>query len=99
MLGCAGVGRPSADVESAFVADADGVSVVASGVCPLGVERSAGMNHPVASDVVVIADVGIATGTMVTTAVVHGVTLRGTGGTTMYHNQVDATVVLVLAAG
>ena len=46
--------------------------------------------------VVVIADVGKATGTMVTTAVVHGVTLRGAGGTTMYHNQVDATVVLVL---
>ena len=49
-------------------------------------------------DVVVIADVGEATGTMVTTAVVHGVTLRGTGGTTMNHNQFDATVVLVLAA-
>ena len=56
------------------------------------------MNHPVAGDVVVIADVGKATGTVVTTAVVHGVTLRGAGGTTMNHNQVDATVVLVLAA-
>ena len=39
------------------------------------------------------------TGTMVTTAVVYGVTLRGGGGTTMNHNQVDAAVVLVLAAG
>ena len=56
------------------------------------------MNDSVAGDVVVIADVGKATGTVVTTAVVHGVTLRGTGGTTMNHNQVDATVVLVLAA-
>jgi len=46
------------------------------------------MNYPIASDVVVITDVGKATGTMVTTAVVHGVTLRGTGGTTMNHNQV-----------
>jgi len=36
---------------------------------------------------------------MVTTAVVHGVALRGAGGTTMYHHQVDAAVVLVLAAG
>ena len=54
------------------------------------------MNRSVAGDVVVIADVGKATGTMVTTAVVHGVTLRGTGGTTMYHNQVDATEVLIL---
>ena len=57
------------------------------------------MNHPVAGDVVVIADVGKATGTIVTTAVVHGVALRGTGGTTMYHHQIDAAVVLVLAAG
>ena len=57
------------------------------------------MNYPIASDVVVITDVDKATGTMVTTAVVHGVTLRGTGGTTMNHNQVDATVVLVLATG
>ena len=56
------------------------------------------MNHPVAGDVVVIADVGKATGTVVTTAVVHGVTLRGAGGTTMNHDQVDVTVVLVLAA-
>ena len=56
------------------------------------------MNHPVAGDVVVITDVGKATGTVVTTAVVHGVTLRGAGGTTMNHNQVDAAVVLVLAA-
>ena len=56
------------------------------------------MNDSVAGDVVVIADVGKATGTVVTTAVVHGVTLRGTGGTTMNHDQVDATVVLVLAA-
>ena len=39
---------------------------------------------------------GKSTGTMVTTAVVHGVTLRGSGGTTMNHDQVDATVVLVL---
>ena len=50
------------------------------------------MNHSVAGDVVVIADVGKATGTMVTTAVVHGVTLRGTGGTTVYHNQIDEAI-------
>ena len=68
------------------------------GMCPHLVEGTPGMNHAVAGDVVVIADVGKATGTMVTTAVVHGVTLRGAGGTTMNHNQIDATVVLVLAA-
>ena len=56
------------------------------------------MNDSVAGDVVVIADGGKATGTVVTTAVVHGVTLGGAGGTTMNHNQVDVPVVLVLAA-
>ena len=55
------------------------------------------MNHSVASDVVMIADIGKVTGTMVTTEVVHGVTLRGAGGTTMNHNQVDEAVLLVLA--
>ncbi len=73
--------------------------VVPGGMCPHLVEGTPGMNHAVAGDVVVITDVGKATGTMVTTAVVHGVTLRGTGGTTMDHDQVDAAVVLVLAAG
>ena len=72
--------------------------VVSGGVCPYLVEGTSGMTNSVARDVLVIADVGKATGTMVTTAVVHGVTLRGAGGTTMNHNQVDATVVLVLAA-
>ena len=67
-------------------------------MCPLYVERAATMNDSVAGDVVVIADVGKATGTVVTTAVVHGVTLRGAGGTTMNYNQVDATEVLVLTA-
>jgi hypothetical protein len=57
------------------------------------------MNYPVAGDVVVKADIGKATGTVVTMIVVHGVTLRGTGGTTMDHHQVDAAVVRILAAG
>ena len=99
MLRCTGITRPSSDIQTPFVTDADAVGIVASGMCPYGLKGTPGMNHPVASDVVVIADVGKATGTMVTTAVVHGVTLRGTGGTTMNHDQVDATVVLVLRTG
>ena len=97
MFRCAGIGRPPADVETTLVTDADGVAVVAGGMCPHLIERATGMNYSVASDVVVITDVGKATGTVVTTAVVHGVTLRGAGGTTMYHNQVYTAVVLVLA--
>ena len=98
MFRSAGITRPPTDVETTLIADADGVAVVAGGMCPYLIERATGMNYTVASNVVVITDVGKATGTMVTTAVVHGVTLRGAGSTTMNHNQVDATVVLVLAA-
>ena len=74
------------------------MGIIASGVCSYDIKRSTSMYHTVTSDVVVIADVGKTTGTVVTTAVVHGLTLRGAGGTTMNHNQVDAAVVLVLAA-
>ena len=81
-----GIGWSVTGIQSAFVADADAVGIVARGMRTHRIERSAGMNHPVTRDVVVIADVGEATGTMVTTAVVHGVTLRGAGGTTMNHN-------------
>ena len=98
LLRCAGIGRPSADVQTSFVTDADAVLVVACGVCPYGVEGTPGMNRPVAGDVVVIADVGKATGTVVTTAVFHGITPGGAGGTTVNHYQADATVVLVPAA-
>ena len=99
MLRRSGIARPSSDVQTTLVADADGMFVVSSSMRPHLIEGTPGMNHPVAGDVVVIADVGKATGTMVTTAVVHGVTLRGAGSTTVNHDQVDATVVLVLAAG
>ena len=99
LLRCSGIGRPSADIETAFVADADGVLVVSGGMRPHHIEGTTCMYYPVAGDVVVIADVGKATGTVVTTAVVHGVTLRDAGRTTMYHDQVDATVVLVLRTG
>ena len=98
LLGSSGIGRPPPYIETSFITDTDAMSIIAGGVCSHDVKRSSGMNHPVAGDVVVIADVGKATGTVVTTAVVHGVTLRGAGGTTMNHDQVDVPVVLVLAA-
>ena len=97
MFRSAGIGRPPADVETTLVTNADGVCIIPGSMCPHLIKGATGMNYSVASDVVVITDVGKATGTVVTTAVVHGVTLRGAGSTTMYHNQVYATVVLVLA--
>ena len=98
LLGSTGITRPPTDIETSFVTDADGVLVMACGMCSHLIKRTPCMNHAVAGDVVVIADVGKATGTVVTTAVFYRVTLRGAGGTTVNHNQVDAAVVLVLAA-
>ena len=47
------------------------MSIIAGGVCSHDVKRSSGMNHPVAGNVVVIADVGKATGTVVTTLLIY----------------------------
>ena len=63
----------------------------------LRVEGPAGMYNPVASDVVVVADVGKAPVTVVATAVVHGIATGATGGTTMYHYQFNGAILLVLA--
>ena len=97
LLGCTRIGRGTLGIQSAFVADTDGTAVVPLGVGSLRVEGPAGMHYPVASDVVVVADVGKAPVTVVATAVVHGIATGDAGGTTMYHNQVDGAVLLVLA--
>ena len=89
--------RPTANIQSAFVANADAVAVVPHSVGTLRVEGTARMHYPVARDVVVVADVGKAPVTVVATAVVHGIATGDAGGTTMYHNQVDGAVLLVLA--
>ena len=57
-----GIGWPVTGIQSAFVTDADGVGIVPLSMCPHLVEGTTGMNHSVARDVVVIADVGKATG-------------------------------------
>ena len=85
-------------VQPTLVADADGMFVITAGMRPLLVERATRVNHAIARNVVVIANVGKAPGTVVTTAVVHGVTTGGACGTTMNYYQVYAAVLLVLAA-
>ena len=85
-------------VQPTLVADADGIFVITAGMCPLLVEGATRVNHAIARNVVVITNVGKAPGTMVTTAVVHGVTTGGACGTTMNYYQVYAAVLLVLAA-
>ena len=97
LLGCTRIGRGTLGIQSAFVADTDGTAVVPLGMGTLRVEGPARMHYPVARDVVVVADVGKAPVTVVATAVVHGIATGDAGGTTMYHNQVDGAVLLVLA--
>ena len=97
LLGCPCIGRGTLGIQSAFVADTDGTAVVPLGMGTLRVEGPAGMHYPVASDVVVVADVGKAPVTVVATAVVHGIATGATGGTTMYHYQFNGAVLLVLA--
>ena len=97
LLGCTRIGRGTLGIQSAFVADTDGTAVVPLGMGTLRVEGPARMYYPIASDVVVVADVGKAPVTVVATAVVHGIATGATGGTTMYHYQFDRAVLLVLA--
>ena len=85
-------------IQPTLVADADGMFVITAGMRPLLVEGATRVNHAIARNVVVITNVGKAPGTVVATAVVHGVTTGGACGTTMNYYQVYAAVLLVLAA-
>ena len=98
LLGRARIARTAGIVQPTLVADADGMFVITAGMCPLLVEGATRVNHAIARNVVVIANVGKAPGTVVATAVVHGVTTGGACGTTMNYYQVYAPVLLVLAA-
>jgi len=92
------VGRMAVGGEAALVADADAVLVEPLGMCPFLMERTAGMDHAVAGDVEVVADVGKAAGQVVAAAVFQRVGMVAAGGAAMQHNQVDEPVVLILAA-
>ena len=85
-------------IQPTLVTDADGIFVITAGMRPLLVERATRVNHAIARNVVVITNVGKAPGTVVATAVVHGVTTGSACGTTMNYYQVYAPVLLVLTA-
>ena len=89
LLRCPRIGRAAIVVQSAFVADADGIAVEAAGMRPHLAEGAPRVDLSVACNVVVVADVGKAPVTVVATAVVHGVSTVGAGGTTMDYNQTD----------
>lgn len=89
---CACVSRASAVVQSAFVADADAVAVMAEAVCALGRERPAGMYPTVACDVIVVAYVPEVPETdVVPAAVLERVRLPAARGAAMDDEQCDTS--------
>ena len=51
-----GIGRVTAGVESAFVADTDAMGVVVAGVSALLAFRTAGIDHAILRNVIVVTD-------------------------------------------
>lgn len=92
------VGRSARRGESPFVADADAVAIESLDMRSLLMERTTGMYHPVARDVVVITDVGKTASFVVAPTIFQCIGTVATRGAAMQYDQVDESVVLVLAA-
>ena len=99
LCGRAGVGGSTVGQQSAFVAYTDGMLIVSCSMRPHLVEGASAVYVAVACDVVVIADSGESAGLMPCDNVIQGGRGVATGGAAMHYYQVDAPVVLVLAAG
>ena len=78
-------------VQSAFVADTDGVAVVTVTVCTLLPEGTTFVDLPVARDVVVIAYLAKASLEMVAPTCLEGIALFGPRGRTMQDDECDGT--------
>ena len=87
----AGVGGESEEVEAALVADADGVAVVAAAVGAFLPQGTALVDLPVSGDVVVVADVLVASGEVVLSALAEGVVLPGLRGRAVQDNHGDSS--------
>ena len=92
----AGVGGMAVAVEAALVADADAVGVVAAGMGARLVLWAAGIYHSILRDVIVVADVVETTRLVAGFQLLHREVPVGTGGTAMYHNQVDFSGIVHL---
>ena len=99
LCGGTGVGGSAVGQQAAFVAHTDGMLVVSCGVCPHLVEGASAVYISVTCDVVVVADGGESAGLMPCDDVIQGGRGVATRGAAMHYYQVDAPVVLVLAAG
>lgn len=87
----AGVGRAAAAVESALIADANAVGVVAAGMGTGQALGTAGIENAVAGDVVVIAHGMEATGLVTCLEVVEGEAAVGTCCRAVNDDKVDFT--------
>ena len=82
-----GVGGESEEVEAALVADAYGVAVVAPAVGAFLPQGTPLVDLPVPGDVVVVADVLVASGEVVLSALAEGVALPGLRGRAVQDNH------------
>lgn len=77
--------------QAAFVADADGITVVSLAMGTRFRKRTAVADRSVACDVIVIPDVAEAAAKMVFTALPETIALVGTGGRTVQDDECDGT--------
>ena len=82
-----GIGRIATLVETALVADADGASVVASGMCTSHLLRPADVQLTVAGDVIVVAAAAESTSPVAGLEFLHGKRMVTTCGRTMNDNE------------
>ena len=92
----ASVGRLAFLVETTLVADSDAVGIVVAGVSPHLGFRTAGIDHAILRDVVVVADALEASCLVAGFQLLYREVLVNTCGTAMYHDQIDSSWIFHL---
>ena len=90
----ASVGRLAFLVETTLVADSDAVGVVVTGVSPHLGFWTAGIDHAILRNVIVVTDGVETTGLVAGFQGFYREVLVNTCGTAMYHNQIDFSLIL-----
>ena len=82
-----GIGRVPVLVQSALIANSDGMGIVVAGMGTNLVLRTAGIDNPVLGDVEVIAYSGETASSVACFQIFYREVPGNAGGTAMYHNQ------------
>ena len=90
----ASVGRLAFLVETTLVADSDAVGVVVTGVSTHLGFWTAGIDHAILRNVIVVTDGAETTGLVAGFQGFYREVLVNTCGTAMYHNQIDFSLIL-----